>query len=235
MTAVIIDDDVLNIKLVEYFCDRYAPSIEVVGTADHVEEGIAVLVRQKPDLLFLDVELHDKTGFEIISALEHQNLMVVMITAHEKYAVKAFRANVIDYLLKPLIITEFVRVVKKCETEYERRNGNKSIEKKFIDIVSKDHIEMLPVDQILHLKAQGNYTVITTLQNIEYLSSRQLNYFTPRLPDHLFLRVHHSHVINITGIIKIGRARNGKIVLSNNEEVPITEGKRKQILDRLIS
>jgi two-component system LytT family response regulator len=234
MRAVIIDDSTLNIDLVRLFCRRYAPSIEVVGSAENVEDGISELLSKKPDLLFLDVQLDHQTGFDILKAVEMDDLMVVMITAYENYAVQAFRAKVIDYLLKPLVIKHFIQAVQKCEEELMRRRNPVETENRFLSIVNKDHFEMIPIDSILHLQAQGTYTLITMMSNEKHTATRPMNHFEPKLPVKDFVRVHHSHIININGISKISRNRNGKILMNNHDEIPISENKRKEILDRLV-
>lgn len=234
MKAIIIDDDELNIELVKVFCTRYAPNVEVIGTADHVEEGIRQIMHKKPELLFLDVELHNLTGFDILEAVSVENLMVIMITAHEKYAVKAFRNNVMDYLLKPLVISEFIQAVKKCELELKRRQDPNALESKFLYIPNKDHIDMVPIESVLHLSAHGNYTRIINMTGEQYLATRPLSHFEPKLPPAIFSRVHHSHIINVNGIIRISKIRGGKILLSNQEEIPIAESKRKALLERIL-
>lgn len=234
MRAIIIDDDELNIELVKVFCERYAPNVEVVGTADHVEEGIRKIMHLKPNLLFLDVELHNLTGFDILEAVTVEHMMVVMITAHEKYAVRAFRNNVMDYLLKPLVIKDFIEAVQKCELELKRRQDPNALESKFLYIPNKDHIDMVPIESVLHLCAQGNYTQITTMTGEQYLATRPLSHFEPKLPQSIFYRVHHSHIINVNGIVRINRNRGGKVLLCNKEDIPVADSKRKGLLDRIL-
>ena len=92
---------------------------------------------------------------------------------------------------------------------------------------------MIQIDTILHLEAQGTYTMITTMDNEQILATRGLNYYEPKLPAALFQRVHNSHIINLKGIVKVERSRNGNIFLKHNIEVPVAERKRKELMDRL--
>jgi len=237
MRAVIIDDDQLNIELVENFCKKYTPFVEVVGTAESVEEGIQELIDKKPDVLFLDMQINNLTGFDVLEAIHQPELMVIMITAYEKFAVKAFSYDVMHYLLKPLRIADFTNALEKCKQVIEKKNltiwEQRPHELKFLSVPNQHLIDVIQIDTILHLEAQGTYTMITTMDNEQILATRGLNYYEPKLPAALFQRVHNSHIINLKGIVKVERSRNGNIFLKHNIEVPVAERKRKELMDRL--
>ncbi len=241
MRAFIIDDEQLNIDLVVTFCTRYAPFIKLVGTADNVEDGIAQLVKEKPDLLFLDIEINNQTGFDVLESIQQPNLMVIMITAFEQYAVQAFEANAMHYLLKPLRIKDFITATERCRIEYEKNKLVETIsaqpiptESKNITIRYKDYIDIIPVEDILHLEAQGSYTIITTMKNEQHTASLNLKEYEIKLPEHGFLRVHHSHIINTSGITKLLRGKTVTILLKNGVEIPIADSRKKEVLERLM-
>jgi len=243
MRAIVIDDDYLNIMLIESFCKRYTPYVEIVATADNVPDGIEMLVIHKPHLLFLDIEIHDQSGFDILNAVNQDELMVIMVTAHSKYAVQAVRARVIDYLLKPVLISDFVASVEKCRMAHEKKkpvieNETQShtppIENRHISIHHKDHIEIIPIENVLHMEADRSYTIITTMDNIQHISSKPLSGYEEKLPLDLFLRVHNSHIVNIKGITKLLRSKNGGILLLNNVNVPIGVNRKKEVYDRIL-
>ena len=112
MRVVIVDDDYPCIEILENFCQRYTSDIEIVGTAESVDEAIEVCIKTKPDLIFLDIEINDQSGFEVIEALNRSDLMVIITSAHEKYAMQAIKSKVIDFLLKPISIPGFIHGIR---------------------------------------------------------------------------------------------------------------------------
>ncbi len=160
MRAVIIDDDILNIELIDYFCKQYTPAVEVVGTAETVEEGIDVLRQTKPDLLFLDMSLHDRTGFDVIHGIDDPELMVIVISAYHKHDVRSMKVRVMDYLLKPVYIPEFIESVSKCQQAFDERNNLQEAEIAYVRQVPNtfgmipisEHSEVMfvRIDGILH-------------------------------------------------------------------------------------
>ena len=237
MRAIIIDDEILNIELVENFCQRFAPDVQVVGSAETVDEGIEELILKKPDLLFLDVELYDQTGFDILKVVTQPDLMVIMITAHEKYAIEAVGPRVMAYLLKPLSISKFVASVDVCRSLFTQRSllltDESSAESKYLRIPKNDDIKTIPIEDILHLESQGTYTHIKTLNGEKEIVAKPLTYLEGKLPAHTFLRIHNSHIINVKSICKILREKPGFIVLNNGDKVPIAERKKKEVLEKL--
>jgi len=232
MQAIIIDDDITNVELVEIFIQRYAPDIRVIGKADNVEDGIEELIQKKPDLLFLDIQLHDQTGFDILESIQQPELLVIMITAHAHYATEAVRAKVNDYLLKPLSIKEFTQAINRIREEYTKRQSTKTA-KNFISVTHKEETHLLPIDSIARLETQRTCTLIKTKEGKEYLSSKPLSHFDDDLPPHLFLRVHHSHIININEVANIVRNKSNSLRLHSGDEIPVSASRKKEIYARL--
>ncbi len=232
MHAIIIDDDITNIELIEIFIQRYAPDIKVIGKVDNVEEGIEELIQKKPDLLFLDIQLHDQSGFDILESIQQPELLVIMITAHSNYATQAVRAKVNDYLLKPLSIKEFTQAVNRIREEYTKQQSTRT-STNFISITHKEQTLLLPIDSIARLEAQRTYALIKTKEGKEYLSPKPLSYYDANLPPHLFLRVHHSHIININEVANIVRNKSNSLRLHSGDEIPVSASRKKEIYARL--
>ena len=236
MRALIVDDDPLNIDLVASFCKRYAPDVEVIGKALNVDAGIEALIQLKPDLLFLDVELYDMTGLDILKAVPQPDLMVIMVTAHEKYAMEAVSPRLMGYLLKPLSIPAFVTAVEDCRGVCKLRSALAPepvmSDLKYLRISKNDDILTIPVDSIVHLESEGPYTYIKTDNHAKEIVAKPLTYFEDKLPSASFYRVHNSHIINVRKITKLLRQKPGFIVLSNGDKVPIATRKKKEIFER---
>jgi len=248
MRAIIVDDEILNIRLLESFCKRYAPSIEVIATADHADQATKMIIKHKPDLVFLDIELYNKNAFDVLKDIQQPDLMVVLVTAYEKYAIQAVKVRVMDYLLKPVSIDDFILAVNKCEVELlkirklqnpQRNEDEETIageaEQPYLVIPYKDHLELVGLDKVLHIEAKGNFTAVTTMDKLELLSSHSLKDFEDRLPAKDFLKVHKFHIVNIKGICKLFKTRAATLTLISGETVPISLSRKKMVFDLLHS
>ncbi|MBK7762262.1 MAG: response regulator transcription factor [Bacteroidetes bacterium] len=239
LRTIIIDDEQPNIDLLINLTRKYCPEVEIIATADNVNDGLEIVLKNKPDLLFLDVELHSHSGFEILEAVDTEYLNVVMVTAFEKYAVKAFKHSVKGYLLKPVIITELVSVVQKIQKLVDKQKGTTEVHQaidtsKILAISSKEQIELLQLEEIVRLEADGSYTQIYCVDGSIHLSSRPLKDYEDKLPSTIFLRVHNSHIVNIKFVQKIMRTRNGNLVMTDNTEIPVSPNRKKDISDRIV-
>lgn len=240
LRTIIIDDEQPNIELLINLTEKYCKEIEIVGTADNVNDGLELIVNLKPDLLFLDVELHSHSGFEILNAIDIDKLNVVMVTAFEKYAIQAFKHLVKGYLLKPVIITELVSVVQKIEKLVQKQKGiaeaMQAIDTtRLLAISSKEQIELVQLEDVIRLEADGSYTLIHCVDGSIHLSSRHLKEYEEKLPTSHFIRVHNSHIVNIKFVQKILRTRNGNLVMIDNTEIPISPNRKKDISDRIVT
>lgn len=239
ISAVIVDDERINIKLLAGLIKNYCPDVEIVDTATNVNDGIKAVVRHKPQILFLDIEIHDKTGFDILKVIDEPSLQVVLITAYEKYAVQAFKYSVVDYLLKPIRIEDLVVAVKRCKARIQELKDNAANnnllneETDVLGIYEKDNITLLRFHEIIYLGAKGSYTEIGTNNNKKYVSSRSLKENEETLPANLFIRVHNSFVVNVHHIMKCIRNKNGLLVMRDGSNIPISASRKKEVYEKL--
>lgn len=234
--TVLIDDERANIELLKNLCRTYCPDVEIIGTAMNVDDGIQLIIQEKPDLIFLDIEIHNQTGFDILKVVPRYDYHVIMVTAYEKYAIQAIKIDAIDYLLKPVQLEELISAVQKVKKEMDLSHGTlkptvESIE--FLSVHYMDHIDLIRFDTILFLEAQNTSTRICVKPNHSLISSRTLKEHESMLPPHQFMRVHNSYVVNIREVKKFIRSKTGSLVMSNNHEVPISASRKKDFLDRL--
>jgi two-component system, LytTR family, response regulator len=234
--AILIDDDSINISLLSGLLKTYCSTIHIVATATNMNDAIRVVMEHKPDLLFLDVEIHDKTGFDILSSIERNDIYVILITAFDRYAISAIKHEVDDYLLKPVKIDELIQAVKKgTEKINERRNNTGETDTQKINSLAIHHktvIEFIPFDDIIHIEASGSYSNIHTMSST-ILSSRPLKDIETQLPLFDFLRIHHSHVINKSKIAKLSKGKLMTIFMANGNELPVSDTKKKELSDFL--
>ncbi len=236
INAIIIDDDSLNIDLLTELLKKYSPDVNILATATNVEDGIEIIVKHKPALLFLDIELHGLTSFDILAAIPDTKAHIIFVTAHKQYAIDAFKYYTVDYLLKPIKIQQLLLSIHKYKQLFVHDNSAHTSVKRetsFLSVSQKDHIELIRVEDIIYLEASNTYTKIYTKDNKVHLSTKTLKENETNLIKSNFVRVHHSFVINIAYIDKYIRSKTGTLLLNNGVEIPISASKKKEISDLL--
>ena len=239
--AIIIDDEPGNIDVLKKMITDFCEDIEISGTATSVDEGIKVIRERKPDLVFLDIEMPGKNAFDLIDYLIPVEFEIIFVTAFEHYALKAFRYSAIDYLLKPLNIGELREAVEKAGKRIKERNFQDrlnnffSIEKKKepkIAIQLKDGYSFINYNDIICCSSEGAYTVISLVNGSKLLSSNNLKHFTELLPEDLFCRIHHSHLVNLDHAIHYSKGRSGTLLMVNKMMLEVSQRKKDELLGR---
>lgn len=236
-TAVIIDDDQINNKVLSDLLKNYCPDIKILACATNVEEGIRTMVKHKPQILFLDIQIHNKTGFDIIKVLDDPSLQIILITAYEKYALQAFKFAVVDYLLKPIAIEELIAACKRCKSrivqimEAEKKSLPGLNSSEFLAVRHRAEVEMVQFIDIIHLESTGGYTTITITKNRKAFSSRSLKETETLLPKGMFIRVHNSHIVNTRQIVRYLSAKAGALEMSDGTQIPISPIKKKIVME----
>ncbi|WP_258543149.1 LytR/AlgR family response regulator transcription factor [Parvicella tangerina] len=247
LNVLVIDDEQLareNLKLLlEEFCD----GVNVVGMAGNIRDAKALIERKHPDVIFLDIRMPSGAeGFDLLDSLKDINFEVVFVTAFKDYAIQAFKANAIDYILKPVEIEE---LQKTAERLHERISGNKvrqdvkpqitsafdSIRRKQIDritIPQKSGVKIIETKNISHLESKGNYTIIHFTGKEPFLDSRTLKVYQEILPKD-FIRVHNSHIVNGSEIVEYTVEDGHSLVMKNGDMVPISRTYLKNVKDYL--
>ena len=238
LTAAIIDDEQHSTDRILTLLEPYSGKIETAcfTTADEAIQGIETFL---PDIVFLDVQLHDKTGFDVLSGIAHHNFSLIFTTAYEQYAIKAFKFSAIDYLLKPIDANDFKHALQKAldkvkQNQLDERIGvllshlsaENSVRK--ISIPTKDGYSFLNISDIARCEADVNYTHIFTLGGIKYTISKPLKYFEGLLVSHGFFRVHNSHLINLNYVKAY--AKSGYITLLDNTKLDVSIRKREALI-----
>ena len=207
-------------------------AIEVVGEAATADQGVFMIEKKQPDLVFLDIQLKNDTGFTILEKLNTINFKLVFVTAHDQYAIKSFKYSAFDYLLKPIDPEEFGKTIQRLETQTTITNTqidnlkSVSANQKLI-IKTLEQTYVLSIKDIVRCEASLNYTFFYLKDGKRILSSKTLKEYDLFLPSSIFIRVHQSHLVNLNYIKAF--ANNGKLQLSNSEdEIPVSIRKRKE-------
>jgi two-component system LytT family response regulator len=251
ITALLIDDDSNLRNGMKGLLDMYAPDIKIIGEADSVKLGVEAIEAYKPDVIFLDIQLGDGTGFDILEQLAQKKgkltSHVVFITAHEQYAVKAFRFSALDYLLKPVDPEELHKVtdkIKKIVSNNESyahidlllENIRKKVDKfKRIALSTSDGIHLFEVSDIIRLESQDNYTKFYIKDNKPVLIAKTLKEYEDMLSEEGFERIHQSHLINLSYLRSYIKKDGGYAVMADNSHLPISQRKKERLQELLKS
>ena len=238
MIKTLLIEDELNVRsALKKMLQIIEPTIEIIGETGYVTEALEIINNKSPDLVFLDIELEDGTGFDLLRQLGKINLKIIFTTAYSHYAINAFKYSAIDYLLKPIDPEELknamIRVIKDLNNQKEhqellsvlKNNIVKSEQKIVLNTAKTRYI--ISVKDIIRLEADGAYTLFITIDQ-KIIISKNLKYYQDLLPND-FVRCHQSHLINTKYIVAI--EKNDKLKLSNADLVPIAIRKKAEIID----
>lgn len=239
ITAILVDDEISNLKGLQKKIESLFVEIEILGTYQKPEEAIVAIEEKQPDLLFLDIEMPRINGFELLSQLCTVNFQVIFVTAYSEYAIKAFKKDAIDYVLKPIDNNDLVIALNKAlhVIKLKKQNENNSklvnvltqngIKSNKIIVPTAKGISFIPQDEVLHLEGYEGYTRIHLINGVTITSSYNLGKFE-KLLSTKFFKCHKSHIINLE---KVRHFENeGYIVLDNNYRVPISKANKKAFL-----
>lgn len=249
ITAIIIDDDINLRNGMKGLLNLYAPEISIIGEADNVESGVAEILNKKPQVVFLDIQLTDGTGFDILENITKTegkiNTNVVFITAHEKYAIKAFRFSALDFLLKPVDPDELQQVIAKIKTSLQSQSSFSNIDLlleniskkvdtfKRIALSTSDGIHLYEIGDIIRCESQDNYTKFIIKNQKPVLISKTLKDYDELLSEHGFERIHQSHLINIAYLKAYIKTDGGYVLMQDGSHLPISQRKKERLKELL--
>ena len=242
--SIIIDDELHCIKSLENDLKRNCSSIEIIASCQSAKEGMLAIKKNLPDLVFLDVEMPWMNGFEMLEMLRDINFSIIFTTAHDEFAAKAFRISAIDYLLKPIDANDLQEAVQKVKKKLEDgnslqnvnnllRNIRKSSVEQRIALPHREGYEFVEVSSIIYCQAEGAYTKIFFGEKRNLLISRSLGEIEELLPTEIFLRIHHSTVVNVNYIVQFLRTDGGYLILKTGEKISVSKARKDLLMTRL--
>lgn len=246
-TAYIVDDEFQSRNFLNKMLEQYFPEIKVVGQASTVEEALVGIKKYNPNIVFLDIQMKEETGFDLLNRLTEINFALIFTTAFDKYALKAFRFNAIDYLLKPIVIGELIEAVNKAEqrTSPIQSPSKQQVEQLYQDIKNPQKIHdkiavptaegfvIIPVNEIVYCQANSNYTEFYLTDKKCIVSSYTLKQYDEMLTAQSFFRAHRSYLINLAHVKLYRRGEGGEIVMSNGHEIELSRTHKDEFLRRL--
>ena len=245
--AIIIDDESAMQEVNSQLLAEYFPNIEHVGTANSITSGIALIQKENPDLVLLDIQLTDGSGFQLLQKLPSYDFKVVFITAFDSYAIKAIKFSAIDYILKPVNEIEFQQAIQRAvdlikSKEHTESQVNvlmdslkKEIQSKKLVLRTSDSIHVVDISDIHFCKSDNRYTTFYFEGGEKILVSKSLKDYEGLLKEYGFFRPHQSYLVNLNHIKKVDKTDHGFIIMKNKKEIPISTRQMKNLINLLDS
>ncbi len=241
--TVIIDDDPGSRKAIFNILTNYCKEVAVAGEAGDVASGYKIIKRLRPDAVFLDIEMPDGNGFDLLELFDTVDFHVIFITAHNQYAIKAFEYSAIDYILKPVDPEKLLKAIKKLKNLSPKKNqsdervrillNNKNNVSK-IALPTRNGYRFVKVKDIVRCEAENNYTHFYLQTNEKILVTRTLKDYENILQDNFFVRVHQSHLINVDYVEQYIKGDGGTAIMSDGSEVEISRRKKELFLSKML-
>ena len=238
MRAVRIDDEEDARKNLELILSEFSENVDVVGEAGSAMEGVKLIKSMNPDLIFLDIEMPNGNGFDLLDCIDTDNLAIIFVTAYNEHAIKAFQYSAVDYLLKPIDIGLLKKSIDKIESSSLKPGYTKSQlnamsgiyqnDQKKIAIPTLEGFDFIHIDQLIRVEADRSYAKLYLVGGEKIVVSRSLRDFENVLPEHCFFRPHKSHLININHIRKYIKANGGKIEMEDGFYVDVSRSKKEK-------
>ena len=244
LRSILIDDEPQNAVILRKDLEMHCPAVDVIAVCHSAKEGIMTIKKEKPDLVFLDIEMPWMNGFEMLEMLDEINFSTIFTTAHDQFAAKAFRISAVDYLLKPIDSNDLKEAVRKAQQKIEDQHGNIHIEnllrnikqpssQQKIALPYREGYEFVEVSHIIYCQAEGAYTKVF-LDNKKYiLVSKTLGDIEELLPTDIFQRIHHSTVVNLNYVTHFVRSDGGYVKLQTGEQLTVSKSKKESVMERL--
>tara|TARA_R110002072_G_scaffold199243_1_gene356858 strand:+ start:378 stop:1142 length:765 start_codon:yes stop_codon:yes gene_type:complete len=242
LRSLIIDDELHARVLLQTLIEENCPQVDVIGEADTVDSAIEKIELLDPDLIFLDIKIKNKTGFEILENLKNLKSQVIFTTAYSEFAIKAFEYSALHYLLKPINVEQLEKAVEKALAKrvgFETKeflnlmNKFKEIHEERISLPNRSGEEYVLIKDIVCCMASGSYTEIYFLDGKQKLISKPLGYLEKKLNPKLFLRTHKKYLVNLQSVIGLEKGRTAILSLKGGLKIDVSITYREQLMDRL--
>lgn len=237
--TVILDDEPDSIKILQIELEKYFPQIEIIGVYTSPLKAVKEIQSLRPDLLFLDIEMPVMNGFDVLETIGTNDFNVIFVTAYNHFAIKAFRFNALDYLVKPFDSTELIQAVSKAEKqlrptpdqliEVKKQLRGETVSK--LAIPSSSGISFIDFAEIIYVEASDNYSKLVLTNGNNIIISRTLKDVQEVLEERHFLRVHRQFIINLNYLKQFNR-NESILTMNNGVTIPIARNQKEKIMER---
>jgi two-component system LytT family response regulator len=244
ITAIIVDDEPYCCETLSILLAKYCPEVKVISICYSGEAALKDIIALQPQLVFLDVEMPNMNGFQLLEQLNDINFDLVFTTSYDQYAIKAIHFSALDYLLKPIDSEELRNAIQKVLQQSHRlrtqqleilldKLNQPAASVKRIAMPTMEGLRLLPIDSIISCASESNYTTFHLKNNQKLVVSKTLKEVAEMLQDHSFFRVHNSAVVNLNEIIKYGKGEGGYLVMSDGSTVDVARSRKEMLLQKI--
>ncbi|MFI5220486.1 MAG: LytR/AlgR family response regulator transcription factor [Bacteroidia bacterium] len=243
LNTILIDDQEFCTEVLKDMLGQDYPAIKIVAVCHSGKEGIKAIKKHKPDLVIIDVEMPEMSGFEMLKQIKDPDFEIIFTTAFDKYSIQAIRFSALDYLLKPVVPHELKAAIDRVEHKQSKNAGNqfKTLFETLKDnkrpvnhvaLPSTDGLVFVNVADIIHCESDSNYTTLFLNSSEKMLVTKTLKDIEGLLEGNNFFRIHHSHLINMQHIKKYVRGNAGYVVMSNGHDVAVARNRKEEFLEQ---
>jgi len=241
--AVIIDDEKNALDVLDMQLNQFCRDVQIVAKCDSAEKGIAAIKKNNPDLVFLDIEMPHKNGFDVLKETSQFSYDVIFTTAYDQFAIKAFKYSALDYLLKPIDIVELQQAVEKAKN----KKGNINLDEKIKTLFSQlqpsairtskialpigDGMQFMEPDEIIRCQSDSNYTHIFLANGKKITMAKTLKEVEENIEGSPFYRIHQSHLINMNHVDKFIKGDGAYVVMKDGTQISISRNKKEAFME----
>ena len=242
LTSIIIDDETNSRKALRKKLSDHCTEVNIIAECENGEDGIKTIEEKKPDIVFLDVEMPRMNGFTMLQQLKNRDFELIFITAYDHYAIKAIKFSALDYLVKPVEVDDLKIAVQKAAQKRTQASGNDRLELLVQNLLNekKEHhriaipslqgLQFITISDIIYLEAQSNYTTIILNDSYKLTVSKTLKDFEELLPTSVFIRIHHSYIINRNAVEKYFKGEGGQVLMKNGVILDVARRKKDEFM-----
>jgi two-component system LytT family response regulator len=240
--AILVDDEMHGLDTLSILLGDYCPDVQVIDRCSSAKKALESIKKNKPDLVFLDIEMPIMNGFQLLEQFDEIPFSVIFTTSYDQYAIKAIRFSALDYLLKPVDPKELIAAIQKVDRkknpptseqlkmlmdQLQHREGSMTR----IAIPTTDGFELIAADEVIRCEANDNYTYLFLKNSIRIIASRTLKEMEEQLRDFpSFIRVHHSYIVNLNEVQKYVRGEGGYLVMTDGTTVNVSRSRKEALL-----
>ncbi len=236
--ALIVEDDPLSVAMLQDFLEGSSIEVSVLGHCGTVSSAVSKINKLNPQLVFLDVELSDGSGFDVLKKIGTINFEIIVITSHDKYALEAVKYSALDYLIKPIHPMDINTALRKVQRRLGSKVNNSAVRvhHKLANKVAVPTFEgllFIPIEEIVRIQSDKNYTDFFLTAKRKVVVTRSLKDYESLLAEFGFIRIHHSHMININHLVKYIKGFGGYVIMSDQSKVDVSRRKKDDFLEQL--
>ncbi len=240
--AILIDDEMHCLKTLGMLLGEYCANVQVLEKCNDAATGLKAIELHKPDLVFLDIEMPEMNGFEMLEHLPQINFAVIFTTGYDQYAIKAFHFSALDYLLKPIEPKELIDAVKKVEEQHHlpmpeqfemllKKIGGVNSGFTKIAVPTAEGFELISATDVIYFEAESNYTHIFLKNKNKIIACRTLKKIEEQIQDYnFFVRVHNSYMVNLNEVVRYVRGEGGYLIMSDNSSINVSRNRKDALL-----